>query len=265
MRKFLFINNFIIVFLGAVSCTPKEVEPWWMTANIEAADNYMDKLRLEAGDSIRVKGDWSNGTWVYDSVCIIPSFENFYLGFSLQLSKSPCFYTESKAIQAYWNFMQTKRINVEKEKPIDVQKYIYAGIKDECSITADKKLFGIESGGNLGEHFKIRLYGNQKISVLYPSFDVVRNYYDDSTEVSFSNYFLKGTAMSFCPFFFYFSEAPEERYSEITFTIKIPIECVYLQQIINGEDYPESYYEQGLVERNENRVLHGSVTVRFEE
>ena len=60
-------------------------------------------------------------------------------------------------------------------------------------------------------------------------------------------------------------ECPPETYSEITFTIEIPIECEYFQQIIYGKDYPESYYAQGLLERNENRVLKGSVTVRLDE
>ena len=264
MRKTFFYSSLLFFFLGAVSCVSNEEnEHWWMTADIEAADNFMNKLKLEAGDTIQLRENWNNGTWVYDSVCFIPSYGNFYLGFSLQLSKKAPFYLEGNAIQTHWDFLQSKSINVEKEKPTDIQEYVYAGIKDECSITADKMLFGIEPGGNLGKHFKVRLYGNQKISVLYPGFEVVRNYYNDPTEVLFSDYFLKGTALSFCPFIFYFTKAPEEQYDEITFTIEIPIECEYMHQIIYGEDYPESYYEQGLVERNENRVLRGSVKVKF--
>ena len=62
-----------------------------------------------------------------------------------------------------------------------------------------------------------------------------------------------------------FTTVPKEQYDEIVFSFEIPIECEYMKQIIYGKDYPEEYYEQGLVERNENRVLRGSVTVRFED
>ena len=67
-------------------------------------------------------------------------------------------------------------------------------------------------------------------------------------------------------FVFSFKDIPEERYKAITFSIEIPIEGEYFQLLFNGEDYPESYYTyEKRVLPNENRVLRGSVTVRFEE
>ena len=270
-KKILTCCCFLSALCGVVSCNSSdEVEPWWQ-ATIEAAYNYINELKIEAGDTVILRNNWKSGKDIYsdcegDSVFHVPNYDNFYLAISLQLTKNGHrFYVEGEKTRAYWDFLQEKRGYVEKEKPKNVQKYVYAGIKQGASLTADKILFGIEPGGNLGEYMKVDLSDEQKIRVNYPDFDVVQNYYGFHNEVLFSNYFKEETALSLIPYMLFFTTAPKECYDEITFSIEIPIKCDYFQKIISGIDYPEEYYEKGLVDRNENRVLRGSVTVKFEE
>ena len=142
--------------------------------------------------------------------------------------------------------------------------YIYAGIVEGAQIYADRPLFGRETGASLNEFFSVQ--PNSYFRVTYPDYLVAeyRSPVEGRYRCSFDSFHAKGTALTFCNLLM-LDKRPSEQYEEITFTIEIPIECEYMQQIVYGEDYPESYYEQGLVERNENRVLRGSVTVRFDE
>ena len=157
------------------------------------------------------------------------------------------------------NYLEQKQYEIRPE-------FFFAGIKDGARITADKKLFGRDTGSDLGDMFVLDIPPSSKIGVTYPDFRVFKDYNENSSSITFSDFFLSGTALSFSYVFYaYYAEQPSEEYNEVTFTIEIPIECEYMQQIIYGKDYPEEYYEQGLVERNENRVLRGSVTVRFED
>jgi len=158
---------------------------------------------------------------------------------------------------------------LEKHPAARFEDYYYAGVKGEARIFADKKLFHREAGSNLSDLLLLCLPRGSKIAATYPDFRFVLFYDTETTPVTFANYFRDGLALALPPAWFAlratFAEQPPEAYDEITYTIEIPIECEYMQQIIYGKDYPEEYYEQGLVERNENRVLRGSVTVRFED
>ena len=139
---------------------------------------------------------------------------------------------------------------------------IYAGIKEGARIFANKTLFGNNAGTSLNEYFLVKPY--LAYSVTFPDYYVKESHFSEGKDYrcGFSEFHAKGNALTFCNFLT-LKECPSETYSEITFTIEIPIECEYMQQVIYGEDYPESYYEQGFVERNENRVLRGSVKVKF--
>ena len=162
------------------------------------------------------------------------------------------------------------KLNMDVKAYIDENNYdifpefYYAGVKDGVSFSADKELFGRKAGSNLADLIILDIPPSSKIAVTYPDYHVCKDYNADSTPITFSDYFKSGTALSLSyNFYASFAQQPTEEYDEITFTLEIPIECEYMQQIIYGEDYPESYYEQGFVERNENRVLRGSVKIKF--
>ncbi|MBR3022177.1 MAG: hypothetical protein IKH59_07425 [Bacteroidaceae bacterium] len=159
--------------------------------------------------------------------------------------------------------------NPQIENP-DIDCFFYAGVREGARIYADKMLFGREPGSDLGDLMVMQPLGEGlRIAATYPDFHVVTYYRAEVNPVTFSEFYSEGRALVAKlrwgdALYVSFINLPPENYDEVTFTIEIPIVCEYLQQIINGEDYPESYYEQGLVERNENRVLRGSVKVRFD-
>jgi len=158
--------------------------------------------------------------------------------------------------------------NYTEQRGYASQSYYYAGIREAGRIYADCVFFGREAGANLADVMVVDFPQTDKVSVSYPDFQVYKDYNKEASPTTFAEYFKSGTALPFLnyeEFRVFFGQMPPEVYDEVTFTIEIPIECEYMQQIIYGKDYPEEYYEQGLVERNENRVLRGSVTVRFED
>ena len=140
----------------------------------------------------------------------------------------------------------------------------FAGLREGACIRADKTLFGIDKGKPLNDFFAV--ISETFYRATYPHYFIKESHLPSEMEFKyeFDDFFAKGDALTFCNSLV-LERIPPEKYEEITFTIEIPIECEYMQQIVFGEDYPENYYRQGLVERNENRVLRGSVTVRFEE
>lgn len=142
--------------------------------------------------------------------------------------------------------------------------FIYAGIAEGAQIYADKVLFGRKAGSSLNDFFVVK--PSLLFCMTYPEYMVEEYHFSEGWDYrcSFGEYHSVGRALTFGNQLS-LGEIPSDEYDEVTFTIEIPIECEYMQQIIYGKDYPEEYYEQGLVERNENRVLRGSVTVRFEE
>ena len=273
-RFFRLLFAWRVLFLGVVlfnlsSCEDRETNlPWWGTARIEAAEDFKNNLSVEVYDMTLKKEEAikENKNDSVKKVFKVSSSNN--ICFYLSVQKSGAYFTinhDDEELDAYWRFVKAKERNIENKKPLEGQAYIYAGIGEGCSITADKPLFEVKEGGNLSDYFKVNLSAEQMIAASYPEFEVVHNYYNEPQGVLFNTYFLKGTALSSYPYMLTFTTVPKEQYDEIVFSFEIPIEFEYMQQIIYGKDYPEEYYEQGLVERNENRVLRGSVTVRFED
>ena len=161
----------------------------------------------------------------------------------------------SKEVQ---NYAEQKQYNI-------IPVFYYAGVKEGARIIADKELFGRKAGSNLADLITLDIPNSSKIAVTYPDFHICKDYNIEASPITFSDFFSKGRALSLSyEFYATFAQLPPEDYEDVTFTIEIPIECEYMQQIIFGEDYPESYYEEGLVERNENRVLRGTVTIKFD-
>lgn len=258
-----------VVSFNLSSCEDHESSiPWWGTTKIEPAEDYSDSLSIEVYDLTIPKEEAikKNKADYEKMVFTVSSLNN--ICFYLSIRKSGAYFAVNQTdegSEAYWRFMKAKEERIENEKPLDGQAYIYAGIGEGCSIIADKPLFEVEPGENLSDYIKMNLGAEQMITASYPEYEVIHNYYNNPQEVLFNTYFSKGTALSSYPYMLTFTTVPKEQYDEIVFTFRIPIECEYMQQLIYGRDYPESYYEKGLLERNENRVLHGSVTVRFEE
>jgi|GEM_PF-4609015 len=149
-------------------------------------------------------------------------------------------------------------------------RYTYAGVREGAQIYANVPLFGRKAREPLNDKFAVMSYSPLTwIRVSYPDFNIIFNGYEEELPTDFDEVFQAGTALfSYISdgFVFSFKDIPEERYKAITFSIEIPIEGEYFQLLFNGEDYPESYYTyEKRVLPNENRVLRGSVTVRFEE
>ena len=145
-------------------------------------------------------------------------------------------------------------------------QFFFAGIDEGARITADKKLFGRDAGSNLGDLLMLEIPSSANIGLSYPDYSVYKDYSANESSISFSDFFQNGTALSLInEFYAYFAEQPSEECDEVTFTIEIPIECEHMRQIIFGDDYPEIYYKQGMAKRNDNRVLRGSVTIKFDE
>lgn len=186
--------------------------------------------------------------------------------------------SEGEGYLSYLQFQEEKchRITeivssaIEQGKRGGYPRYTYAGIRERARIYADVPLFGREAGELLNDKFAVTSYSSLTwIGVSYPDFDILANGYEEELPTDFDEVFQAGTALfSYISdgFVFSFKKCPEEQHQTITFTIEIPIEGEYFQLMFNGKDYPETYYtsEQRVI-RNENRVLRGSVTVRFDK
>lgn len=172
---------------------------------------------------------------------------------------------EADALRNFLNITMTDANAYLMPKNYTIQYYYYARVKLGARIYADKIIAGRKPGADLSDLMYFSLPFNCKVQLTYPDYQLLNDYYGHASHVSFSDYFKEGTALPAIDLASVsFIETPAEQYDEITYTIEIPFECEYMQQIIFGKDYEEKYYEQGLVERNENRMLKGSVTVRFD-
>lgn len=170
-----------------------------------------------------------------------------------------------EANERWQKFIKTFQYDCEKYDTDITQEYIYAGIQDGASLTANKVLFGIQPGGNLMSHFRVALSDEQLIAAVYPDFKVRKDYRGNSNAVPAEECFAAGAMLSRSPYWLYPIDLPAEAVEEVTFTFTLPIETEYLEKIVYDRDYPEEWYEQGLLERNDNRVLKGYVTVQFEK
>lgn len=241
--------------------------PVWGPLGIAPAEDIMNKIdvNLYVPDEKRM---------IVESGQSIKKGSQYWIRFSSHYSSLPFemegFSEERKKYEHFMMEIGTHIISYLEKHPLaSFDGYYYAEVKGEARIFADKELFHRDAGSNLSDLMLLYLPHGSKIAATYPDFRFVQFYDTETTPVTFADYFRDGFALALPPAWFAlratFVEQPSEEYDEITFTIEIPIECEYMQQIIFGEDYPESYYEEGLVERNENRVLKGSVTIKFDE
>lgn len=163
---------------------------------------------------------------------------------------------------------ELRRVCFEDSSAVAFQDYTYAGILEGAKITSDRVLFGREPGADLGDKFYVEPGYGTSLTILasYPSYHIVYNGYTDSTPLTFSDVFAPGNAM-LNPnrnMLLSFAEIPAEPLDEVTFDVEIPFECEYFQPMFYGRDYSSDFYEKNMIVPNENRVLHGSVTVKFE-
>lgn len=142
--------------------------------------------------------------------------------------------------------------------------YLYcAGIREGARIYADKVLFGREPGENLGDKFTLLTHAGNDILVAYPSFEVVHNVKAESRTLTLNDALAKGICVSgHVPSVL--NEIPEEKYDEITLTCEIPFECEYWQSRFYFCDYSDAEYESGRVIRNKDRMLKGSLLIKFD-
>lgn len=208
---------------------------------------------------------YSNQT---DGICHIAQGSKYYIRFRIDENSTIWVTADSRENHDCLNFMDltlAKAKEYIKQKGYPRQDYCYAGVKRGARIYADKTIAGREPGADISDLMSVDLLYKCKVQLTYPDFQIYKDYYADNNTVLFSDYFKEGTVLPRLDLYFIsFVESPAEQYDEITYTIEIPFECEYMRKIICGQDYKEEYYEQGLVERNENRMLKGSVTVRFD-
>lgn len=173
---------------------------------------------------------------------------------------------EYQAIQERWRTFYQDRFSDDFayiERPRITQEFIYAGLKDALCVSADKELFGLAPGANLLGHLMLTLQPEQQVSANYPDCSIRKDYRKESDTVRADEYFTKNMLLSSSPYWLSFMDEPVEQYDELTFTFTMPIVTEYFGPILFGKDYPEEWYEQGLLERSDNRVLEGSVMVKF--
>lgn len=110
---------------------------------------------------------------------------------------------------------------------------VYAGIRS-ITITADKVLFGRESGQDLSDKFMIDQFMESMILLSYPEGNVIKGYNDDKS-MTVAEWSKMGCMLY--SFRTHYVEIPEEKHTEVTFTMTI--------------------------ETTEDTCLTGSVTVKF--
>lgn len=149
------------------------------------------------------------------------------------------------------------------------RKFICAGTRKGAYICADKPLFGRKAGEPLNDKFSVTSDNEGTwIRASYPDFNIIANGYEEELPTAFDEVFKAGTALYPGNEVIYglvlsFNEIPTEKYSRIKFTVCIPIEGEYFSERFGQPDYDEYYYQIGRVLPNKDRVLKGSVMVKF--
>lgn len=269
--KYLNVCNCIVIIMVSSllsSCIDDEPRMQESQAiNIYPPEEFSNQLYIwfNEGTGKEKQPTFNTNDLEKDTLTFVSSWDNLSMFVSTIWNGAFFFVDATSNAPKLEDFMEDKAKHFETVGYDGSFDYIYAGIQEGAAITADKTLFGQEAGSNLGSYFDVVIQDNQVFSATYPDFYVIHDYRSGERIVSFTEFFSKDIALSYAPYHLCLKTVPEERYSEIVLTVSIPIECDYMQQLINGSDYDEKYYEQGYIERNENRVLKGSVTVRFKE
>ncbi len=131
-----------------------------------------------------------------------------------------------------------------------------AYIDDGVTITCDKKLFNKEPGEDLSQYFRTegtsfcQPMGRENSYLLFGfSKDRTRNMTD---------YFQKDAWLQWS-YFIYFSEEPQEKYEELTFTLTVPV----VRELIT-ESMANRYLGKGDTIITSNDVYTGTCTVHFD-
>jgi hypothetical protein len=268
---FLLILLSLGIPLAFMSCereTSSQSFPSHRRAVFVAGEEISNELFIIAGDSVQMNDDWINHRKITfspdETEFSVPSYDN--LAFIMYVIKTEVEFSLDSSdggMDKYDAFLDNLSESIDKERPRRIQEYFYAGIREGARVTADQVLFGKEPGDDLGGFFKMELFSEQKIVASYPDFGIVHNFFKQPRQILFSDLFTEQTALSSSPYRMCFLNAPPEHYEEITFHFTIPIETEYMKKIIYNEDYPENWYKENYLERNENRVLRGSVKIKF--
>ena len=111
-----------------------------------------------------------------------------------------------------------KAANEEWHPGIDfLSESVYYGIKG-ITITADKKLFGRNVGENLSDKFQIVNFGESRMLLSFPSAHILKGSRENKSMTVEEWAGLGGMMYEFST---KFNEIPEEKYNEVSFTMKI--------------------------------------------
>lgn len=271
MKKLHLIVALLVVSASSlfISCDDDELkkEEALYVVNIHPCEEFSNQLYLFVKDGTGKTEQPASYTYdpQSDTTFHISSWnESTQLGISTVWTGALFYVDAGETSQVLDSFLEEKTKNFKSIDYLGTIDYIYAGIRDGATITADKPLFGQQSGSDLSDYFTVCVQHSQVFAATYPDFHITHDYRKESLSVPFSEFFSKGTTLSYVPYYLKFNALPEESYDELRFTVTLPIECEYFQQLIHGRNYAAKYYEQGLVVPNENRVLRGSITICFD-
>lgn len=153
---------------------------------------------------------------------------------------------EEKLMQTVW---KQKGLTYVVNNPSFVTSMLRGG----TSITANRELFGLPAGTDIGSHFMVR-----GVNFCMPQGSIsdykFRFWYDEApVAMSVPDYFATGTWLQLS-YVFWLKDIPEEVYDEVTFTVTIPV--------IN--EYWKKYFCDALPEvPTLERALSASCTFHF--
>lgn len=159
----------------------------------------------------------------------------------------------------YWN-EKTKFIqevfNDKVNDPLFWPHLFTAYIDNGVTITCDKKLFNKEPGENLSQYFHAE--GSANCLPIGREDPYLLFSFNEDISRSMTVYFRKDAWLQRC-YFFYFSEEPQEKYEELTFTLTVPV----VRELIT-ESMANRYLGKGDTIITSNDVYTGTCTVHFD-
>lgn len=210
-----------------------------------------------------------------DGACQVVSGTEFNITMTLKYAHCPFSFSNYEELDQFvvWREKKleavTHELNATKAvlgNDIASPEYAYAGVRAEPLITADKTLFGRESGTNLADKFFAEPSVFGMITASYPTYAIVHNGWLDKRPQTFAKLFAVGNALP-APASglvkLYYAETPPEQYDTLNFTIEIPYHRELMMKAVFGKDYNNYYYDHNYLDRNENHTLKGSVSVHF--
>lgn len=268
MKKTAFI--IMLGLIALVSCSENQEDTRKDAKNIKYSSSLLPIDDVKNQLVVDVKNSEGEQYAENEGIFHVPQGSEYVIELRTDLNPSVLnIMAGSKEEDAYFAFIDLTMKDADdfiKQNDCPMQTYYYAGVKRGARIYADKSVAGREPGANISDLMSITVPYCCLLQLTYPDYQVYQDYSNDKNYILFSDYFKEGMALpTVDQFFVNFVESPAEQYDEITYTIEIPFECEYMRKIIFGQDYKEEYYEQGLVERNENRMLKGSVTIHFDK